>query len=221
MLALKKLFRPLYAPIVRNRRNRKQMLAQQASIRAQVDACVAAGNPLKIIIGAGSTRYDGWIATDIPAFDILNGGHWALLFPERSIDRMLAEHVFEHFTPEQLGIILRLARPYLKPSGRIRFAVPDGNHPDPIYIKRVRPGGTGIGASDHKALYDCDSISRLLGEAGYDLQLLEYFDGAGNFQRAPWQCEDGFIGRSADNDARNAAGNLVYTSLIVDCWPHA
>ena len=132
---------------------------------------------------------------------------------------MLAEHVFEHFTPEQLGIVLRQARRYLKPGGRIRFAVPDGNHPDPNYIDRVRPGGTGIGASDHKALYDSDSISELLGEAGYDVQLLEFFDGTGNFQRAPWRREDGYIGRSADNDARNVAGNLVYTSLIIDCWP--
>lgn len=218
MIALKKLFRPLYAPILRNRRNRARMLAQQAAIRAQVDARVASDNPLKIIIGAGSTRYDGWIATDIPAFDILNAGHWTLLFPERSIDRLLAEHVFEHLTPEQLGIVLRQARLYLKPGGRIRFAVPDGNHPDPNYIDRVRPGGAGSGASDHKALYDCDSISELLGEAGYDLQLLEYFDGASNFRRTPWQNEDGFIGRSAENDARNAAGKLVYTSLIVDCW---
>ena len=218
MIALKKLFRPLYAPILRNRRNRARMLAQQAAIRAQVDARVASDNPLKIIIGAGSTRYDGWIATDIPAFDILNAGHWTLLFPERSIDRLLAEHVFEHLTPEQLGIVLRQARLYLKPGGRIRFAVPDGNHPDPNYIDRVRPGGAGSGASDHKALYDCDSISELLGEAGYDLQLLEYFDGASNFRRTPWQREDGFIGRSAENDARNAAGKLVYTSLIVDCW---
>lgn len=218
MIALKKLFRPLYAPILRNRRNRARMLAQQAAIRAQVDARVASGSPLKIIIGAGSTRYDGWIATDIPAFDILNAGHWTLLFPERSIDRLLAEHVFEHLTPEQLGIVLRQARLYLKPGGRIRFAVPDGNHPDPNYIDRVRPGGAGSGASDHKALYDCGSISTLLKAAEYDLQLLEYFDSAGNFRRTPWQREDGFIGRSAENDARNAAGKLVYTSLIVDCW---
>ena len=140
------------------------MKAQQASIRAQVDACIAAGNPLKIIIGAGATRYDGWIATDIPAFDILNREHWTLLFPEHSIDRMLAEHVFEHLTPEQLAAVLREARRYLNSGGRIRFAVPDGNHPDPNYIDRVRPGGSGIGASDHKVLYDCDSISNLLGE---------------------------------------------------------
>lgn len=221
MFAFKKLLRPLYAPIVRNRRNLAKLKADQAAIRAQVEACLASGCPLKIIIGAGSTRYDGWIATDIPAFDILNGDHWTLLFQSDSIDRLLAEHVFEHLSTDRLGKFLRLARGYLASSGCIRFALPDGNHPDLSYIERVRPGGIGEGAADHKVLYDCDLIAKLLRKADYDFRLLEYFDEAGTFQRMPWQREDGFIGRSADNDPRNAKGDLVYTSLIVDCWPHS
>ena len=221
MFAFKKLLRPLYAPIVRDRRNRAKMRAQQAAIRAQVETCSASGNPLKIIIGAGPTRYDGWIATDIPAFDILNAKHWANLIQPNSIDRMLAEHVFEHLTPEQLDEVLRIARRYLSVSGRIRFAVPDGFHPDSSYIDHVRPGGISEGAADHKVLYDCDSISKLLEMANYDCQLLEYFDAAGDFHRVPWQPEDGYIGRSADNDPRNVPGKLVYTSLVVDCWPRA
>ena len=40
-----------------------------------------------------------------------------------------------------------------------------------------------------------------------------------SFQQREWRVEDGFIGRSAAHDGRNADGQLRFTSLIVDCWP--
>ena len=218
MNKLKQLFRPLYAPVLRQYRNRARMQAQQEQIRRRVGECGNLGRPLRVIIGAGSTRYDGWIATDIPAFDILKHEHWALLFQPASVDNMLAEHVFEHLTTDQLGEFLRIARLYLKPNGRIRIAVPDGYHPDADYIEHVRPGGIGEGATDHKVLYNCDLISAILQEQGYYCKLLEYFGADGRFHRCEWSAEDGFVGRSASHDARNAAGKLAYTSLIVDIW---
>jgi len=195
-----------------------QAEVERRRIRAEVRRFQQSGAAVKVIIGAGATRYSGWIATDLPAFDILKGGHWARLFPRRSIDRMLAEHVFEHLTAEQFAAFLGRARAYLKPSGRIRIAVPDGNHPDADYIARVRPGGSGPGAAEHKLLYTCAQMGALLRQSGYQYTLLEYFDAAGLFQRRPWEAQDGFIRRSAAHDRRNAAGELRYTSLIVDCW---
>ena len=195
------------------------MRAQQTAIKTQVARCLESGRPLKVIIGAGETLYDGWIATDIPALNILKQQHWALLFKTESIDRLLAEHVIEHLTPAQFGEFLRIARMFLAADGQIRFAVPDGHHPDGAYIERVRPGGTGEGADDHKVLYTCDLFRDVLRDHNYDFRLLEYFDVEGQFHRLDWDAEDGFIGRSADHDARNADGQLIYTSLIIDCWP--
>ena len=87
----------------------------------------------------------------------------------------MAEHVFEHLTRAQMVAFLRIARNYLAPGGRVRIAVPDGYHPDPAYIERVRPGGSSDFADDHKMLYNSDLIGALLAEQGYDYELLEYF----------------------------------------------
>ena len=218
MNPMKRMLRPLYAPLVRAYRRRAALRQARTAIRTQVEEMRGSGQALKVIIGAGSTRYEGWIATDIPAFDILKHEHWARLFQPNSIDRMLAEHVFEHLTAEQFQDVLRIARIYLADGGRIRIAVPDGYHPNPDYIQHVRPGGLGEGADDHKVLYTCDLMGDLLAAQGYDVQLLEYYDAAGEFHHRAWQAADGFVRRSAWHDSRNAAGQLVYTSLIVDCW---
>ncbi len=219
MQRLKEILRPIYAPWLRRYRYRAKIRAERQRILADIQTAKAAGEPVKIIIGAGGTRYAGWIPTDIPAFNVCRADHWPGLFSRHSIDRILAEHVFEHLTRAQMADFLRIARNYLAPGGRVRIAVPDGYHPDPAYIERVRPGGSSDFADDHKMLYNSDLIGALLAEQGYDYELLEYFDEAGQFQQREWRIEDGFIGRSAAHDGRNADGLLRFTSLIVDCWP--
>ena len=154
----------------------------------------------------------------MPAFDVRNRDHWRELFPPASIDRMLAEHVFEHLTTDELAGFLDIAASYLAPGGRIRIAVPDGFHPNADYLRSVQPGGVGVGANDHKVLYTCDQIGAVMRKQGYQFELLEYFDAAGQFHQNAWSADDGFVGRSADHDERNAGGQLNYTSLIVDCW---
>ena len=221
MNLIKPILRPLYAPFVRYYRRQAHLKREQQTIRAQVEQARQAGQTVKVILGAGATRYDSWIATDIPTFDILKHEHWARLFQPNSIERILAEHVIEHLTIDQFQDFLRIARIYLASSGRIRIAVPDGCHPDPDYIARVRPGGTGGGADDHKALYTSELMREILTAQGYDCQLLEYHDAAGEFHQRDWHPEDGFVRRSAGHDPRNANGRLAYTSLMVDCWPRA
>lgn len=218
MNLVKQLLRPFYVRFLRYYRYRVDVRQGQEAIRTQVKQAQESGRPLKVIIGAGATRYQGWIATNLPAFDILQHKHWAQLFQPNSIERMLAEHVIEHLTIEQFKDFLRTARIYLAHGSCVRLAVPDGYHPDPNYIQHVRPGGIGGGADDHKVLYTCDLISDLLAAQGYDCQLLEYHNAAGEFRHQDWQAEDGFVHRSIFHDPRNAAGQKVYTSLIVDCW---
>jgi len=107
---------------------------------------------------------------------------------------------------------------FLRPGGYLRIAVPDGNNPDRDYIDQVRPGGIGPGAADHKILYDHTLLSRTLRGAGFEVQLLEYFDADGHFLSVPWDPGAGMIHRSCRYDERNRDGKLNYTSLIIDAW---
>lgn len=172
--------------------------------------------PVKVIIGSGYTHYKGWIHTDIDTFNILKKDNWDKYFKENSIDRLLAEHVWEHLTAQEAQLAFWLCFTYLKPGGALRIAIPDGFHPDPEYIERVKPGGTGDGADDHKVLYNYRLLSEWLKSTGFEIKLLEYFDEDGRFHQQPWSSGDGYINRSAENDSRNAGGKLVYTSLLVD-----
>jgi predicted SAM-dependent methyltransferase len=124
--------------------------------------------------------------------------------------------VWEHLTPEAARTGAENCFEFLKPGGRLRIAVPDGFHPDPSYIEWVRPGGTGPGCDDHYHLFHHRSLSEILRNAGFEVQLLEYWDEKGRFHQSDWSREDGPIRRCAKDDPRNADGKLNYTSLIID-----
>lgn len=214
----KVVLRPIYAAPLRRWRRKRRLKREQDRIRSEVRRAMQSERAVKIIVGAGQTHFQGWISTDMPAFDARDSDHWRDMFPAASIDRILAEHVFEHLTTEELAEFLDIAGLHLTPGGRIRIAVPDSYHPNPDYIRSVQPGGIGIGASDHKVLYTCDLIGNLMREQDFQFELLEYFDATGQFHQSAWSADDGFVGRSAKHDLRNAGGQLNYTSLIVDCW---
>jgi predicted SAM-dependent methyltransferase len=144
---------------------------------------------------------------------------WHRFFADRSVDAILAEHVWEHLTPEDASKAARTCYRFLRPSGRLRIAVPDGNNPAPEYIAAVRPGGSGPGAQDHQQLFTVHSLSRLLEEAGFDVTPLEWFDENGEFHSRAWDPMDGFVRRSLRFDERNVNGKSGYTSLIVDAIP--
>ncbi len=170
----------------------------------------------KVIIGANTTRYPGWIATDYPELDITDPNLIKKYFPKGSVDIFLSEHVFEHLTIKQMTAALKNCKECLSKGGYIRIAVPDGFHPDEGYINQVRPGGWGDGALDHKALYDYKSLTAIIENAGFQVRLLEWFDEKAEFHFIDWQRESGFIQRSSRYDERNRDRALAYTSLIVD-----
>jgi predicted SAM-dependent methyltransferase len=174
--------------------------------------------PLLIVVGASGVSQAGWTATEANFLELLKVDDWERYFSKHKIDAIVAEHVWEHLTPEDgLKAATNCAR-YLKPWGRLRIAVPDGNHPDPAYIDYVKPGGSGYGADDHKALYNYRRLSEMLARAGFDVQLLEYFDDDQKFVARPWDPKDGMILRSARYDERNRDGKLAYTSVIADAY---
>jgi predicted SAM-dependent methyltransferase len=172
--------------------------------------------PLRIVLGASGIFDAGWIPTDIGVLDILNEQHWTRTFAENSIDAILAEHVWEHLTPDQGLCAARYCLRFLKPGGYLRVAVPDGFHPDPSYIEWVRVGGNGPGADDHKVLYNCETFRGLFESTGFRVELLEHFDSAGVFHEVEWEPLAGTIHRSRRFDERNRDGRLNYTSIILD-----
>jgi predicted SAM-dependent methyltransferase len=191
----------------------------QRVLRRRVARLRRHGGRVRVVIGAGPTAYSGWLATDLPVLDALKEGDWSRIFRPGDVDRVLAEHVIEHWTERELRQFLRAVRPYLSRVGRIRVAVPDGLHPDSSYIDEVKPGGTGLGADDHKVLHTFPSMAAILSDEGYGAEPLEYFDDGGRFHRLAWSAEDGFVMRSADHDDRNGVKPLSYTSLILDAFP--
>ena len=202
------------------------MIAQLKKIRAWGRAKIgkarlkrlAGTQPCRIIIGTSGVDQRSWIPTDVEYLNMLKPEDWAAFFVPESIDAILAEHVWEHLTASDAVTAASNCFRYLKPGGYIRVAVPDGFHPDPSYIGWVKPGGSGLGSDDHKVLYDYHSFAQVFEKAGFETQLLEYFDESGKFHANEWDVQKGMVWRSQKFDERNLNGKLVYTSIIMDAW---
>ena len=177
---------------------------------------LATMDPIRLIIGAAATSQTDWLSTEREDFDLLEPSGWRSYVGPASVQAILAEHVWEHLTPEQGRLAAQTCYTFLRPGGHLRCAVPDGNHPSPDYIEHVRPGGSGIGADDHKVLYMMDTFSALFESVGFETRVLEAFDSQHEFHHQPWSSDDGHIMRSRDHDRRNTDGQLHYTSLIID-----
>ena len=170
----------------------------------------------RIVIGASGLFEPGWLPTEISFLNLLKPSDWSRLFVPNSADAMLAEHVWEHLTQEEGLIAAQTCYKYLKHGGYLRVAVPDGFHSDKDYIERVRVGGSGPGADDHKVMYTYITFSDLFQKAGFEVELLEYFDEHQKFHYTDWLPEQGKILRSKRFDRRNQTGRLNYTSIILD-----
>lgn len=187
-------------------------------------------SPLRLVIGAGGTRYPGWLSSDLGVtstvlptlrqlgslsipIDITNDGQWSRVFDKCTVYNMLSEHVFEHLSTSQLDAGLALCREYLVPGGRFRIAVPDGRRPDQRYISGVAPPVDG-----HLQLFTIESLAEILRRAGFAVEPIEYYDAGGHFHRRPYDEADGVVLRyyTRDRQADFAYADHHYTSIIVD-----
>jgi predicted SAM-dependent methyltransferase len=186
-----------------------------------------ASSPRKrIVIGAWSRFDPGWIPTQREFLDLTDPTHWQRCFEPDSVDAMLAEHVWEHLTPEEGLSAARTCFRYLRPGGTLRVAVPDGLHPDPAYIDTVKADegaatptyGLSGNATNHRALYTYRTLRELFQSAGFRVTLYEYFDEAGTFHCQEWDPKGGTIWRSKRFDPRNKRGKLasVYPGTLGD-----
>ena len=203
---------PGVLPLARRVRGLKRSLIDSRRVRRYVEGAAV----VKIVIGAASDRDEGWCSTDIEYLDLLDRSDWERYFGERKVDRLLAEHVWEHLSPADGRRAAQMCFDYLVPGGTLRAAVPDGLHPDPEYIEYVDVGGEAGGSSPHKVLYDQKSFSELFEAVGFEVRPLEYFDSSGEFHAVDWDLEGGVIKRSKRFDHRNVGGELKMTSVIVD-----
>ena len=173
-------------------------------------------NDIKIVVGAGPTKYKGWFSTDIVTLDVTNENHFKKYFKNKKINNVLAEHVLEHLTKNELELMIGNFYKYSTDKINIRIAVPDGFHKNQEYIDKVKPGGTGEGAEDHKHLFNCRSLAGLFEAQNFIAEFVEYWDEDGKFHQGYSNDENGYVLRSFINDSRNSDGIPHYTSLIVD-----
>ena len=169
--------------------------------------------PLNVILGAGPITMQGWVATDSEVLDVTSSRAWKRLFVPGSIDRLMAEHLFEHLSDAECGRAFTECFRYLRPGGLLRIAVPDGNRKDAVYSDEIRPPKDG-----HQLLFTVDDLTQRLIRAGFRVTPLEFFDAKEEFHCYPWNEDDGLIRRSARYDRRERfkRGAVYYTSLIVD-----
>ncbi len=178
-----------------------------------------ANQPLKVIIGAGDQRWDGWMSTQREDLDLRVRRDWDVTFGARKADAFLCEHVWEHLTEVEGREAARLCYGSLVPGGFLRCAVPDANFPDRDYQQIVQVGGPGPAdhpAADHKIVYSYQLFCDVFASAGFVVDLLEYCDENGRFHYNQWPIESGPIYRSLLLDHRNQGGKLGFVSLIID-----
>jgi predicted SAM-dependent methyltransferase len=171
---------------------------------------------IKLIVGAAHTKFHGWFSTDIVTLDVTNEKQFKKYFKQKKINKILAEHVLEHLTNDELHLMVKNFYEYSSNDINIRIAVPDGFHTDENYINRVKPGGTGEGADDHKHLFNYNSLSKYFEKYNFKSKPLEFWDENKKFHSTYKNDESGFVRRSFINDQRNINGKPLFTSLIVD-----
>ncbi|UBV45405.1 hypothetical protein LAJ19_19940 (plasmid) [Deinococcus taeanensis] len=176
-------------------------------------------SPLKVILGAGSQAWDGWLPTQREQLDLTNRASFEDYFGDRRAGAFLCEHVWEHLTLEQGRAAAQLCFDFLKPGGFLRCAVPDANFPDEAYQRIVQIGGPGPAdhpAADHKIVYDAHLFRDVFERVGFEVELLEYCDEQGRFHYHEWDVTTGPIYRSLMLDHRNRDGKVGNVSIIVN-----
>ncbi|MGY3716360.1 class I SAM-dependent methyltransferase [Sutcliffiella cohnii] len=174
---------------------------------------------IKLVVGAGGYNNNpGWIHTEEETLSLLDETTWSAQFNKNSISAIVAEHVWEHLSFDEGVIAANICYKYLKSSGYIRCAVPDGFFPNEEYQNIVKVGGPGPKdhpASSHKFVHTYKTLSHMFNSAGFAVKLLEYCDEQGVFHYTDWSECDGVIFRSKKIDPRNKE-ELVFPSLILD-----
>ena len=184
---------------------------------------------VNLILGAALTKQNSWFSTNQEWFDIVQKSHWDRLFksnksPSRNrVKRVLAEHVFEHLTLDEMRNAINLIYKNMVFGGSLRIAVPDGNNPNQEYRNHCGINGIGADASDHKQFITFESIEEELKKIGFKCKLIQGYTKEGNLINNHLSIINGYIMRSRNESAKkiNKSGWEFpdsNTSLIVDAY---
>jgi len=181
---------------------------------------------LRVAIGAGAQRWDGWVPTDKDDLDLTDRGSFERWFGDERAAALICEHTWEHLDSRESRAAAELCMEFMRPGARLRVAVPDGLFPDEAYQRNAQVGGPGPAdhpAADHKVVYDYRTLVPVFEAAGFEVVLLEWWDEEGEFHYSDWELLDGPIGRATKLDTRNEAwrrgdDSPGFTSLLLDAF---
>lgn len=145
------------------------------------DGQLAAGRPaegsappgpeVRLNIGAGESRIDGFTAIDRKA----GGEAFPLDYADGSIDEIRASHILEHFSHRQASEVLTHWAAKLKPGGRLRVAVPNFKWiaeqyiaGEPINVQGYVMGGHADADDHHGAIFDAELLTEMFLAAGLE-----------------------------------------------------
>lgn len=82
--------------------------------------------PLRLHVGSGTERLDGWINIDLqPLVEVDVAADVTRTFPYSGVERIFAEHFLEHLALDDALEFLVRCREALAPGGRIRLSTPN------------------------------------------------------------------------------------------------
>ena len=179
---------------------------------------------VNLILGAALTKQKGWFSTNEEWFDIVQESHWDNLFnSKKRVKKVIAEHVFEHLTLDEMRSALNLIYKYMVNGGSLRIAVPDGNNPNKEYRNHCGINGIGADASDHKQFLTFELLSKEIQKIGFKFILKEGYLQNKELITEKLNIELGIImrSRSNKNNMKSKEGWIFpdsNTSLIIDCF---
>jgi predicted SAM-dependent methyltransferase len=135
---------------------------------------------LKIHLGAGPINIQGWInidARDASHIHLQSSGFDLKEFSDQAISEIYMCHVLEHFSFEEVKVVLKKLNKKLKRGGVLRLSVPDFDQLISIYhatdnnlelIKLALMGGQDYEYNFHKAVFNTALLSELLISCGFN-----------------------------------------------------
>ncbi len=179
---------------------------------------------VNLIIGAALTKQKGWFSTNEEWLDIARENHWNRLFnSKKRVKKILAEHVFEHLTLQEMRSALKLIYENMILGGSLRVAVPDGNNPNLEYRKNCGINGIGADAADHKQFITFELFRKEALKVGFEVKLIEGYKKNKQLICEEFDYDLGYVIRSRRN-IKNIFSKEGWnfpdanTSLIVDCF---
>jgi predicted SAM-dependent methyltransferase len=174
---------PAPAPLVR--RVGRRIVPQRFRLQTRVAAtaalsprvrrsaeALAKDDPLRLHLGSGPARKDGWVNVDLVGDDV--DLTWNILTPlpfaDGSVDAIFHEHVLEHLSIEDGYQLARESYRLLRPGGVLRVGVPDCGTPDvgwPEAPTRLLALHEFFAEPGHQTMYDAETLGLLLRAAGF------------------------------------------------------